>query len=91
VEITANVARSEDEAVLQAQGRSLVDEEAEETTAGYEATLEDEDDEESADEAGEAAAEAGADSAPMAGDGDADGAPGVDDEQAALEKEPRTS
>jgi len=45
VEVTANVARSEDEAALQAQGKSLVDEELEETEetgVGYEELLADE-------------------------------------------------
>jgi large subunit ribosomal protein L9 len=45
VEVTANVARSQDEADLQAQGKSLVDgelEEAEEAGAGYEEMLADE-------------------------------------------------
>ncbi|MDX1483002.1 MAG: 50S ribosomal protein L9 [Alphaproteobacteria bacterium] len=40
VEITANVARSEDEAELQAQGKSLIDADAEETEADYEEALE---------------------------------------------------
>jgi large subunit ribosomal protein L9 len=46
VEVTANVARSEDEAALQAQGKSLVDEELdeseEEAGVGYEEMLADE-------------------------------------------------
>lgn len=97
VEITANVARSEEEAVLQAQGKSLVDEEAEETTAGYEDTLEDEEgaEEEGEDEEVETAAEA----APTAGDAAGDTAgdtagdvgPSGDDEQAAPEEKPQAS
>jgi large subunit ribosomal protein L9 len=89
VEITANVARSEEEAALQAQGRSLIDEEAEETTVGYEDTLEDEEgeDEERADEEDETATEA----APTAGDGNEDEAPSGDDEQAAPKEEPQAS
>ena len=43
VEITANVARSEGEATLQAQGKSLIDEEAEDSTAGYEKIIDNED------------------------------------------------
>ncbi|HSR54825.1 MAG TPA: 50S ribosomal protein L9 [Alphaproteobacteria bacterium] len=51
VEITANVARSEDEAELQAQGKSLVDEDvAEEEDVGYEEALEAEEEQEAAQE-----------------------------------------
>lgn len=64
VEVTANVARSEEEAALQAEGKSLVDQEledAEETAPGYEEMLEEDSDElvEDADAAasGETAAE----------------------------------
>ena len=62
VEITANVARSEEEAELQAQGKSLVDEDVEEETAvGYEEALEAAEDEETeVTEGGEAAPETGA-------------------------------
>ncbi|MDH3240515.1 MAG: 50S ribosomal protein L9 [Alphaproteobacteria bacterium] len=55
VEVTANVARSEDEAALQAQGKSLVDEEleeSEEADVGYEEMIADEaEDAETAEEA----------------------------------------
>lgn len=61
VEVTANVARSEDEADLQAQGKSLVDEgleEAEETGVGYEEMLADEAEEVESDDDGAATASA---------------------------------
>jgi large subunit ribosomal protein L9 len=83
VEITANVARSEQEAELQAQGKSLIDKEAEESTAGYEETIEDED------EDSEAEADADADGAASTGDGDEDTAADNEDEQSAPEEEPR--
>lgn len=50
VEITANVARSEEEAALQAQGKSLIDEETEETAAGYEDIIDVEDEASEADD-----------------------------------------
>ncbi|MEE8213116.1 MAG: 50S ribosomal protein L9 [Alphaproteobacteria bacterium] len=75
VEITANVARSEEEAELQAQGKSLIDEQAEETTVGYEEMIEDEDE----DSETEAGAEAEADGAVSTDDGNEDAA--ADDEE----------
>lgn len=65
VEITANVARSEDEAELQAQGKSLVDEDIEEEAGvGYEEALEaEEEKEEEQAEAVEAPAQGGAEAA----------------------------
>ncbi len=85
VEITANVARSEQEAELQAQGKSLIDKEAEESTAGYEETIEDED------EDSEAAAEAEADGAASTDGGNEDAAADDEDRQAAPEEEPQAS
>jgi large subunit ribosomal protein L9 len=85
VEITANVARSEEEAVLQAQGKSLVDDDAEETTAGYEEMIDDEDEDE--DENSETDAEDTA----LTGDGSGDTAAIGEDEQPAPEEGPRPS
>jgi len=85
VEITANVARSAEEAKLQAQGKSLIEEEAGETTAGYEEMIEDEDQ----DSETETEAEAGADGAASTDDGDQGAAADGEDQPAAPEEEPR--
>jgi large subunit ribosomal protein L9 len=78
VEITVNVARSEDEAVLQAQGKSLIDEEAEEVDiAEVFATEEDEEDSDSASDDDESTADATDDDEPETPDESAEG-----DEQA---------
>ncbi len=87
VEITANVARSEEEAELQAQGKSLIDEQAEETTVGYEEMIEDEDE----DSETEAGAEAEADGAASTDSGNEDAAADDEDRQAAPEEEPQAS
>ncbi len=87
VEITANVARSEGEAELQAQGKSLIDEQAEETTVGYEEMIEDEDE----DSETEAGAEAEADGAASTDSGNEDAAADDEDRQAAPEEEPQAS
>ncbi|MEE8223180.1 MAG: 50S ribosomal L9 C-terminal domain-containing protein [Alphaproteobacteria bacterium] len=87
VEITANVARSEEEAELQAQGKSLIDEQAEETTVGYEEMIEDEDE----DSETEAGAESGADGAASTDGGNEDAAADDEDRQAAPEEEPQAS
>lgn len=84
VEITANVARSEEEAELQAQGKSLIDEEAEETTTGYEEIIADEDEE--SDDPDETVVE---DAASVSNDGDE----GVETEaeQSTPKEEPQAS
>ena len=89
VEITANVARSEGEAELQAQGKSLIDEQAEETTVGYEEMIEDED--EASETETEAGAESGADGAASTDGGNEDAAADDEDRQAAPEEEPQAS
>ncbi len=88
VEITANVARSEEEAELQAQGRSLIDEEAEETSADYEETIEAADEDEAETEA-ETAAET--DGTASAGDEEEDTTTESEDSQGAAQEEPPAS